>query len=253
MTSKILFGSFLLFAIISCNKDSEKIEPNSVVHWDYESQATWSTLALPDNQCAGLIQTPINIESTNTIKSVLPELGLNYSSFPINIIDNGHTIQINNKGTSTLKYNKQEYALAQFHFHAHSEHTIDGKSTPMEIHFVHKSSTDGSLLVIGVLVEGGGVANSSIASYIESFPTVTEKESSFSKTINPLDLLPASKKYFNYTGSLTTPPCSQGLNWIVLKEKLKISDEQISKFEAKYNRNFRPVLPVGSRTIFESI
>jgi carbonic anhydrase len=123
----------------------------------------------------------------------------------------------------------------------------------MEIHFVHKSSTDGSLLVIGVMVEDGGAANSSIASYIESFPTVKEKESSLTKTINPLALLPASKKYYNYTGSLTTPPCSQGLNWIVLKEKLKISAEQISKFEAKYNRNFRPTLPIGSRTIFESI
>jgi carbonic anhydrase len=253
MTLKILLGSFLLFALVSCNKNSEEIEPNSEVHWDYESPATWGTLDLPNNQCAGLIQTPINIESTNTIKSVLPELGLNYLSFPINIIDNGHTIQINNKGTSTLKYNKQEYALAQFHFHAHSEHTIDGKSAPMEIHFVHKSSTDGSLLVIGVLVEGGGVANSSMASYIESFPNVIEKESSLSKTINPLDLLPLSKKYFNYTGSLTTPPCSQGLNWIVLKEKLKISTEQISKFEAKYNHNYRPILPIGSRTIFESI
>nr|WP_299418148.1 carbonic anhydrase family protein [uncultured Emticicia sp.] len=253
MTIKILLSSFLIFAFISCNKDSEEIEPNSEVHWDYESQATWSTLALPDNQCAGLIQTPINIESSNTIKSMLPELGLNYSSFPINIIDNGHTIQINNKGTSSLKYNKQEYALSQFHFHSHSEHTIDGKSARMEIHFVHKSSTDGSLLVIGVLVEEGGAANASIASYIDSFPTVIEKESSLLKTINPLDLFPASKKYYNYTGSLTTPPCSQGLNWIVLKDKLKISAEQISKFEAKYNHNFRPVLPVGSRTIFESI
>jgi carbonic anhydrase len=123
----------------------------------------------------------------------------------------------------------------------------------MEIHFVHKSSTDGSLLVIGVLVEEGGAANASIASYIDSFPTVIEKESSLLKTINPLDLFPSSKKYYNYTGSLTTPPCSQGLNWIVLKDKLKISAEQISKFEAKYNHNFRPVLPVGSRTIFESI
>jgi carbonic anhydrase len=102
-------------------------------------------------------------------------------------------------------------------------------------------------------MEEGGKDNSAIAQYLKSFPTVKETEVSTAETIDPIQLFPDLKKYYNYTGSLTTPPCSQGLNWIVFKEKLKISSAQLAAFVKAYSHNARPVQAMGSRIVFESL
>lgn len=233
--------------LVGCSKN-EDVEP-AAAHWDYENPK-WDQQGY--SECAGLVQSPIDILTATTVKAALPEIGFSYSPFVMKVIDNGHTVQINSTG-STITYNGQKYSLKQFHFHAQSEHTVDGKSAPLEVHFVHQSETTGALVVLGVMMEDGGKDNSAIAQYLKSFPTVKETEVSTAETIDPIQLFPDLKKYYNYTGSLTTPPCSQGLNWIVFKEKLKISTAQLAAFAKTYSHNARPVQAMGSRIIFESL
>jgi carbonic anhydrase len=245
---KLVLLSFLLTGIlVGCSKDND-VEP-AATHWDYENPK-WDLQGY--SECAGLVQSPIDILTSNTVKATLPEINFSYTPFAVKAIDNGHTVQINSSG-GNITYNGQKYSLKQFHFHAHSEHTIDGKSSPLEIHFVHQNETTGALVVLGVMLEDGGKDNSAVAQYLKNFPTVKEKEVSTSDLIDPLQLFPDLKKYYNYTGSLTTPPCSQGLNWIVFKEKLKISSAQLAAFIKAYDHNARPVQAMGSRLIFESL
>lgn len=245
--NQVLPFMFFLALMLGCKKDEEVVEST---HWDYENPK-WENQGY--NDCAGLVQSPIDIITSSTVKATLPQIGFNYADFNISVIDNGHTVQVNNTGTSNITYNGKTYSLKQFHFHAKSEHKIDGKQAPVEVHFVHQNPTDGTLLVLGVMMEEGGVDNPSIAKYISSFPTEKEKEIKTTSSIDPTLLFPSSKKYYNYTGSLTTPPCSQGLNWIVFKEKLLISAAQRAAFEKAYDHNYRPTQNVGSRTIFEDL
>lgn len=241
--------SFFPFALailffMGCKKDEEE------THWDYENPQ-WQSQGYSD--CAGLVQSPINIVTTETIKANLPTINFNYSAFNASSLDNGHTLQINNVGNSQVTYNGKPYKLKQFHFHAKSEHKIDGSQSPVEIHFVHQNESNGTLLVLGVMLDGSGSDNAGIAKYLSSLPTEKMKEMATTISIDPNLLFPASKKYYNYTGSLTTPPCSQGLNWIVLKDKLPVSAAQIAGFEKIYNHNYRPIQETGSRTVFESL
>lgn len=248
MKKLVLFGmAAIAFASCSNNETFTGVEEEKH-HWDYENP-DWQNHGYPE--CAGFVQSPIDIVTKNTVKTSLPEIGFNHEAFPIKVVDNGHTVQINaSKGGIT--YNGETYALRQFHFHADSEHTIDGAKKPMEVHFVHQHPTNNTLVVLGVMVRGGGAENAEFAKYLKAFPTQKNAEQTLTETINPTAMFPTSKKYYNYTGSLTTPPCSQGLNWVVFKDELTVSDAQIEAFKKAYSHNARPVQPVGSRTVFES-
>lgn len=252
---KIFLSSVLLTAILSCSRDEnveESVSDHAKAHdehWDYENP-NWEKQGY--SECAGLVQSPIDIVTTATIKSNLPEIKFNYNAFPIKSIDNGHTVQVNSDGKSSITYNGSEYVLKQFHYHDHSEHSVDGKFSPMEVHFVHQNDQTGAIVILGVLVKGGGGEHPGFAKYISSIPTVKTQEVTFNDNINPSLMLPANKGYYNYTGSLTTPPCSQGMNWIVFKEEVTISDAQLAEFTKLYNHNYRPVQKIGSRTIYES-
>lgn len=250
---KLFLTGMISLTAISCSrdeavKDSHDNHDTHHAHWDYENP-DWAKQGY--SECAGLVQSPINIETTKTVKTDLPAIQFNYKDFPISIIDNGHTVQVNAKENS-ITYNGDVYDLKQFHFHGHSEHYVDGKSLPMEVHFVHKSPKTGALVVLGVFVEGGGAENEDFNKYLKAFPTEKNKEVSKAETINPENMFPNQKGYYNYTGSLTTPPCSQGLNWIVLKEVVKVSDKQLDAFVKRYGHNARPIQKTGSRTVFES-
>ncbi len=230
---------------MSCKKE----ETHDAAHWDYENPK-WQSQGY--SECVGLVQSPINIVTSETIKTNLPAMNLSYTAFNASVIDNGHTVVVNNKGASQVTYNGRTYKLKQFHYHAKSEHQVDGAHSPVEIHFVHQHETNGTLLVLGVMVESGGSDNVAVAQYLKSFPTEKSVEVATNNSIDPNLLFPASKKHYNYTGSLTTPPCSQGLNWLVLKEKLVVSPAQIALFEKAYKHNYRPIQETGSRTVFES-
>lgn len=251
---KLFLTGVISLAAISCSrdeavKDSHDNHGTHHAHWDYENP-DWAKQGY--SECAGLVQSPINIETTKTVKTALPKIEFNYKDFPISIVDNGHTVQVNAKNNS-ITYGGEVYELKQFHFHGDSEHTVNGKKFPVEVHFVHQSATTGALVVLGIFVEGGGNENADFNKYLNAFPTEKNKVVSSAETINPANMFPALKNYYNYTGSLTTPPCSQGLNWIVLKDVVKVSNRQLEAFVKRYGRNARPVQKTGSRTVFESI
>ena len=233
--------------LIGCSKTDDAVSP---AHWDYEN-TDWQTEGYSD--CAGKVQSPIDIDTTLTIKSTLPSIQLNYAAFPLTIVDNGHTIQVVSDGKSTMTYNNTVFTLKQFHFHYHSEHTINGKSTPMEVHFVHEDAKTGNLMVLGVLLEAG-TTNTLIDQLWNNIPKVKEQETSISNvTVDPLQLLPTNRKYYQYTGSLTTPPCSQGLNWIVFKNRVKMSATQLTTFGTLYSHNYRPAQATNNRPVLESL
>lgn len=233
--------------LIGCSKSDDAVSP---AHWDYEN-TDWQAEGYTD--CAGKVQSPIDIDTTLTVKSTLPSIQLNYAAFPLKIVDNGHTIQVVGDGKSTMTYNNTVFTLKQFHFHYHSEHTINGKSAPMEVHFVHEDAKTGNLMVLGVLLEAGAT-NNLIDQLWNNIPKVKEQETTVnSVTVDPLLLLPANRKYYQYTGSLTTPPCSQGLNWVVFKNRVKMSSAQLTTFGTLYNHNYRPAQATNNRPVLESL
>ena len=170
---------------------------------------------------------------------------------PIELVNNGHTIQFNFSKGSTLKWNGEKYDLLQFHFHTRSEHTISEKHFPMELHLVHKSET-GGLAVIGVFFKEGK-ENSLLEQFINNLPSEANQVFSDEAEINAADLISPNAGYFTYSGSLTTPPCSQIVNWIVLKENLEASQRQIKKIQEIMGENFRPTQAVNGREIKEFI
>lgn len=237
----------------NCIKEKENVIPEVskvTEHWGYEHPESWGGIS---GNCAGVVQSPIDITTSATVKNVgLPGLQFNYSSFPISIVDNGHTIQVNTNdyaAANTVLYREKTYKLKQFHFHSMSEHTINGEHSPMEMHLVH-AADDGALLVVGLMIKEG-TANNMIQLVWNSIPLTENKEEQRLATINVKDVLPAIQGYYNYIGSLTTPPCAMGLNWFVMKEPLYLSAAQISAFRNMYDHNYRPVQPLNNRTIHE--
>lgn len=238
-----------IFVFVSACKEETTAPTTEEHHWNYEHPDKWTGEGYAD--CSGTIQSPIDIDTLQVIKADLPNVTLNYAPFNMNIVDNGHTIQVNNNtGSNSITYKGDKYTFAQFHFHCSSEHTINGVFSPMELHLVHKSAT-GSLLVLGVFLQKGGTANDVLDKVFNHFPAKTEEVDSTTESIDLTGLLPTDKKYYTYIGSLTTPPCSQGVDFILFKQPMTISDAQYDKFKAKYAHNFRPVQPLNNRIVFE--
>lgn len=246
----IVIAGVLLTACVEEEVTIERHSPN----WDYESPI-WQDLGYID--CGGIVQTPINIETAHTIKSAdLSDLTFNYNAFDIKIVDNGHTVQVNRDPaiTNNMVIDGVMYDFLQFHYHTHSEHEIDGETDEMEIHLVHQDPITKNLAVVGVMLNANGTTpNDFIESYLKSFPSTENNEVATTTSIDLDDLLPSNHNYYTYTGSLTTPPCSQGLKWIVLKDKVDVSVEQMQKFEETHHVNARPIQPLGGRTVLEKI
>ena len=236
-----------ILLMTGCKKEEETTQ-----HWDYEN-TDWATLGYTD--CAGTVQTPIDIVTSQTIKTPLDELEFNYNPFNISIVDNGHTVQVN-KGSSTNKLTVDgvTFEFQQFHYHTHSERAIDGSFNDMELHLVHKDPVTGNLAVVAVFVKGtGNQENPFLNKYFSEFPAEQMKEVATNTTINLDDILPIQRGYYTYTGSLTTPPCTQGLRWIVMKEAVNASVQQISNFEARHEVNARPIQPLNNRFVLEKL
>lgn len=143
------------------------------------------------------------------------------------------------------------YALKQFHFHHPSEEKIKGKSYDMVIHLVHADG-DGKLAVVAVLLKKGK-PNSAVKILWDHLPHGKNEESAAEGvTVNAADFLPASRAYYNFMGSLTTPPCSEGVTWFVLEEPINVSAKEIAAFSKMYAMNARPTQPLGDRIVRES-
>jgi len=241
-------------------KDSH-VEKESArpVHWTYSGEdgpEHWASLSPVYALCGeGHSQSPVDLGASVTHGKVNMELDYKRTSLNIahnelvdDIIDNGHTIQITAQPGSTLKLNDKVYHLKQLHFHTPSEHTLDGKHLPMEMHMVHQSD-DGKLAVVGVLIEEG-LPNKNIAKIIPYLPKAPGESKHLADIHIELNLqIPVNREAYHYTGSLTTPPCSENVEWLVLKEKLKFSAEQIKAFSMRMHNNSRPVQPLNGRKI----
>jgi len=223
-------------------------------HWNYEhgeeGPVHWAELDPAFESCAkGGNQSPIDIR--NAVKEDLPALQFNYSTAAPTIVNNGHTIQINLPAGQTLTVGDKSYELLQFHFHTPSEEALNGKRTAMVGHFVHKSAA-GELGVIGVLIQAGK-SNAAFEPVFAHLPRKGEKITVDGLTLDLAAMLPEDKGYYSFAGSLTTPPCSEGVNWMVLKNPIKLGADQIKAFRRIFNANARPIQPLNGRVIKESM
>jgi carbonic anhydrase len=221
------------------------------VHWSYTEHggpAKWGELEKEFATCKlGKHQSPIDIRGAKVAD--LPAIKFDYKPSPLKVIDNGHTIQVNYAPGSTIDVGGTRYELLQFHFHKPSEEKVHGKSHDMVIHLVHKDAS-GNLAVVAVLLDKGGAASATIDTIWKNLPKEKEKEAAIANvTIDATALLPASKAYYTFEGSLTTPPCSEGVKWLVLKAPVKVTDDEIAAFGKIYPKNARPIQPVNGRAI----
>lgn len=228
---------------------------NNHANWSYKGKqdgpSAWSELDPAFKECSlGKAQSPINIEKTERVD--LPALQFSYShSAAPTLINNGHTVQVNLPAGNTLQVGDKTYELLQFHFHTPSEETIHGKHLPMVAHFVHKNA-EGQLGVVGLLIKQGKT-NHAFDPIFAHTPRAGEKITVDNLTVDLDDMLPAKLGYYAFEGSLTTPPCSEGVNWMVVKQPITLGKEQIKAFKTLFKGNARPTQPLNGRVIKESL
>jgi len=223
-------------------------------HWSYsgnEGPSHWAQLEPGNAACAAKSQSPIEIRTHDARATELPALMFNYRPVPLRIVDNGHTIQVNYNPGSSLVVGGKRYELVQFHFHRPSEEMVDGKRSAMVAHLVHRDA-QGHLAVVAVRLRPGQ-ENRLMETLWRNLPKVKEKELARADvSINAASLLPKALGYYAYNGSLTTPPCSEGVRWIVLKTPSEVSSREVEIFSARYPDNARPVQPRNGRQVLSS-
>ncbi len=221
-------------------------------HWGYsghQGPEHWGSLNPEYTMCAeGKNQSPINL--TGMIESELPPIAINYRPGGNAVLHNGHTIQVNYTPGNTITVSGHEFELKQFHFHAPSENTIEGQSYPMEAHFVH-ADQDGNLAVVALMFKPGEM-NAELEKAWARMPAKPGITQPLVEEINAGLLLPRDRHYYRFNGSLTTPPCSEGVLWLVMKASASASKAQIQKFsDIMKHPNNRPLQPVNARAILK--
>lgn len=218
-------------------------------HWSYEGDTGpehWGDLSPAYKLCkTGMRQSPINLAEA-TVQAGEP-LNFQYQPSPIRLVNNGHTIQFNYTPGSYVVYQGKRYELKQFHFHSKSEHTIEKNYSNLEMHLVH-AADDGELLVVGIMFDKGPLNR--FLSRLWPFLPREEGESYESEaTIDAQKALPVIRNLYSYSGSLTTPPGTEGVNWFVFAEPVSLSPSQLEQFRALYKGNYRPIQPLNGRAI----
>lgn len=221
-------------------------------HWSYEGAGGpegWGRMKPEFAKCStGSRQSPIDIREG--IKVSLDAVAFDYKPSAFRVLDNGHTVQVNVGPGNSIEVLGRRYDLLQFHFHRPSEERIDGKQFDMVVHLVHKD-LEGRLAVVAVLLERGS-ALPVVQSVWNNLPLEKGEEVAAKLPLDLGALLPAERSYFTYMGSLTTPPCSEGVLWMVMKNPVQVSAEQIGIFSRLYPMNARPVQSASGRLIKES-
>ena len=220
--------------------------------WSYEGDtgpANWARMNVDWARCgAGKRQSPIDIR--DGIRVDLEQIGFDYHPSAFTETDTGHTVEVKVEGGNFITVGNETYELQSFHFHRPSEERINGKGTEMVMHLVHKG-VDGSLAVVAVLVERGK-PNPLIQTVWNNLPLEKRSTVAPSIVIDPLGALPEKREYYTYMGSLTTPPCTENVLWMVMKQKMTASPEQMALFSRLYPLNARPVQQSFGRMIKES-
>lgn len=221
-------------------------------HWTYEGEEGpdhWGELDASYATCSqGKSQSPIDV--ANPSEQDLTNISFHYQPSQVTILNNGHTVQVNYDPGSYIELDGTRYDVVQFHYHAPSEHTIAGESFPAELHIVHRNA-DGNLAVVGILLQEG-TENAAYQPFISNLPAEQADPKDAGVKINATDLLPSMQTTFRYSGSLTTPPCSEGVNWLLMTTPVELSAQQLTSLDSIFEGgNNRPVQPINDRTLME--
>lgn len=244
--------TLLAAAIISGCAMAGLAQAGGKVHWGYtgeEGPEHWGKLAAEFATCsAGKSQSPVNLSEELAVEAELPKIELAYKAGGHEVINNGHTIQVNYQPGSSMSVAGKSYELKQYHFHAPSENAKDGKPLPLEVHFVH-ADEDGNLAVLGMFYELGE-ENAELVSPWAKMPEKAGGKASLDELHDAAAMLPKDLEHFRFSGSLTTPPCTEGVSWFVLKDTASLSEAQLEQFATVVGgANNRPVQPVNARVI----
>lgn len=222
-------------------------------HWSYAEHggaAQWAELDKSFETCKlGKNQSPIDIV-TKGVKPAAADVkpvSFAYTAGAGEVVNNGHTIQVNLPASGSITLDGTEYKLLQFHFHTPSEEKVDGKAYPLVAHLVHKSA-EGKLAVVAVLFKQGK-ENATLKPVFAKLPAKEGDKVALEGTLDVGALLPVDHAYFSFPGSLTTPPCSEEVRWQVLKTPVEISGAQLAAFRKLYKMNARPVQPLNDRQV----
>lgn len=210
----------------------------------------WAELNADYKVCAtGTQESPIDLR--DAVPARLGDLGVEWRPFPLRVSNTGHSIQVDAQPGGRLSVDGKAFELAQFHLHHPSEHLLDGRRFPLEIHFVHRGP-DGTAAVVAVFVEHGA-ANHALEPVLANMPREAgASRAAEGAALEPRRLLPARRDYLRYEGSLTTPPCSENVDWLVLTAPIQASREQVGAFESLYAANARPLQDRHRRFLLRS-
>ena len=228
---------------ISANQQEDKT-------WNYEN-TNWEEMA--DSECKSAVQSPVNVVTNDIIEADLAAIDYEYEPFTMRIVDNGHTIQVQGTENSFITVEGKRYQFRQFHFHYPSEHTIDEKRYPMEMHLVHKEEGSSNLVVIAIFLEEADQNNEFLQKVLAKIPSEEGNEVLTDVQITLSDYIPPSQVHYTYIGSLTTPPCTVGVDWIIFTEPIEASAEQLATFANFYNNNARPTQALNNRRVLKSM
>ncbi len=244
MKKNLLCAAMLL---ASCSAFAAEQHP----HWGYSGDNgpnNWAKLTPEFGACAGKNQTPVNL--SGFVKADLKPLKFSYKTGGSQILNNGHTVQVVYDAGSNVVIDGVEYMLKQFHFHAPSENQIKGESFPLEGHFVH-ADKDGNLAVVTVMFKEGH-ENAALKDLWAHMPAKEGDKIALSPAFDAAKLFPKNHEYYRFSGSLTTPPCTEGVRWIVLKKPVFVSKAQIDALRKVMGHdNNRPLQPINAREILE--
>ncbi|MGR5338450.1 carbonic anhydrase [Vibrio astriarenae] len=220
----------------------------NALEWDYSAEHGPDNWGQFSAVCeTGKNQSPINVKET--VEADLDKLHIDYQGQVTGLTNNGHTLQATVSGVNTLNIDGRAFELKQFHFHTPSENLIRSRQYPLEGHFVHADEA-GNLAVLAVMFELG-VQNDSISKLSETIPTKGQTIT-LSKSFDAKSLLPSLKNYYRFNGSLTTPPCSEGVRWIILRDASSLSEQQTQALTKVMGTNNRPVQDQNARLVTEN-
>ena len=244
-----LIAIFLIFIITLILSDGE---PKPYAKWGYDEDLgpkKWSQLDQRYKICdEGVNQSPINI--SNAIEANLPKLQLQGNSKATTFLNNGNTLEVKFSNGNFLSLDEKKFSLKKIDFHTPSENQINGISYPMEAQLIHSDSY-GNIAVISIMIEESNEDNIVLNKLLRNLPENIDDKNEIKSNIQGYEIIPTNKDYYTFNGSLTTPPCTEAVRWIVIKESLKASKEQIEDFKAVMPKNNRPIQKINARYILQ--